>query len=419
MIKHLFNELRSLFTIKGIFIIFYGLPLAIFIRIISKIFLIRIMKINSERIGELIINPAIYLYQKENNINKASKYCLDIFFFKTDPINTQICKMLKREINIYPNYLIEPIYEAQKKISYLIKNQEKYSPLKKRRFKFHYIDKLPYSKKNINFLLDEKDKGKKELLEKFGVGENDKFVCFLVRDQEFLKKLYPGSDFSSHEYRNINISNFIEAAKALSKRGYYVFRMGKFQEKSFNTEDPKIIDYANSEFRSDFLDIYLSAHCKFFLTTMSGLDNLLPIFNIPTIVIPLNLAIARQYKNYLISTKVFVNEHNEKVSLKELFEKDLIFRQKKEDFDKAKIKPLDPTSSQIHKLVIEMDDHIINGKKYNQEEEELNQKFWNIYCSLYNKDKNAKDEISVNGKLKIYSRFDISFLKENHDWFLN
>ena len=72
MIKHLFNELRSLFTIKGIFIIFYGLPLAIFIRIFSKIFLIRIMKINSERIGELIINPAIYLYQKENNINKVS-----------------------------------------------------------------------------------------------------------------------------------------------------------------------------------------------------------------------------------------------------------------------------------------------------------------------------------------------------------
>ena len=58
--------------------------------------------------------------------------------------------------------------------------------------------------------------------------------------------------------------------------------MGKFQDKNFNFSDPKIIDYTNSEFRSDFLDIYLSANCKFFLTTMSGLDNLLPIFNIPT-----------------------------------------------------------------------------------------------------------------------------------------
>ena len=152
---------------------------------------------------------------------------------------------------------------------------------------------------------------------------------------------------------------------------------------------------------------------------MSGLDNLLPIFNIPTIVIPLNLAIARQYKNYLISTKTFLDKYNKKISLRELFEKNLIFRQKKKDFDNENIRPIDPSPEQIEKLIIEMDDHIINSKPYSEEENYLNDKFWKQYSYYYNKDKNAEQEIKFNGKLKVFSRFDINFLKENHDWFLN
>ena len=151
---------------------------------------------------------------------------------------------------------------------------------------------------------------------------------------------------------------------------------------------------------------------------MSGLDNLLPIFNIPTIVIPLNLAIARQYKNYLISTKTFLDPNNKKVSLKELFEKNLIFRQKKEDFDNANIRPIDPSPDQLTKLVIEMDEHIINSKPYTKEENDLNNEFWRIYSHYYNKDKNANIEIKFNGQLKVSSRFDINFLKDNHNWFL-
>ncbi len=419
MIKLLIREIRELFTFKGLLVILYGLPVAIFIRIINKILLVRIMSINSDRIGELIINPAIYLYQKEKGINKMGLLQLDIFFMKVKPINDQIFKMLKRKIIVLPKFFINPIFEAQKKLSYIFKNSEKYYPMKQRKFKFHYIDNLPQSKKNINFLKIEEDRGRREIFEKFGITTNDKFVCFLIRDQEFLKKIYPNLNFDYHEYRNINPPNFMSAAETLSKRGYHVFRMGKHQGQGFESNNPRIIDYANSKFRSDFLDIYLSSHCTFFLTTMSGLDNLLPVFNIPSIAIPLNLAIARQYKNYLISTKTFLNREDKKISLRELFEKNLIFRQKKQDFDNENIRPIDPSPQQIEKLIVEMDDHIINSKPYTEEENYLNDKFWNIYSYYYNKDKNASQEIKKNGKLKIYSRFDINFLKENHDWFLN
>mgnify|MGYP006441662399 CR=1 FL=1 len=82
MIKLIITEIRSLLTFKGLTIILYGLPIALVIRIISKILLIRIMGVNAQRIGELIINPAIYLYQKENKINSHDTRTWDIFYMK-------------------------------------------------------------------------------------------------------------------------------------------------------------------------------------------------------------------------------------------------------------------------------------------------------------------------------------------------
>ena len=42
-----------------------------------------------------------------------------------------------------------------------------------------------------------------------------------------------------------------------------------------------IIDYANSSMRSDFLDIYLLANCKFCISTDYGLDEICVIFKKP------------------------------------------------------------------------------------------------------------------------------------------
>ena len=114
------------------------------------------MKINSERIGELIINPGIYLYQRENKINTESIYHFDIFFMKTKPINNQLYRMLKRKINIYPKVIVSPIFEAQKKLSYIFKNSDKYYPMKQRKYKLQYTENLPESKQNISFLENEK-----------------------------------------------------------------------------------------------------------------------------------------------------------------------------------------------------------------------------------------------------------------------
>ena len=57
--------------------------------------------------------------------------------------------------------------------------------------------------------------------------------------------------------------------------------LGSKQTKNFKSTNPKIIDYANSEFRSEFMDIYLGAKCSFCISTGYGPDMLPYIFNKP------------------------------------------------------------------------------------------------------------------------------------------
>ena len=63
------------------------------------------------------------------------------------------------------------------------------------------------------------------------------------------------------------------AAEKLADCGYQLLRMGSAVGKKIDTTHPGIIDYAISGKRTDFLDIYLSANCRFFISSGSGIDS--------------------------------------------------------------------------------------------------------------------------------------------------
>ena len=85
-------------------------------------------------------------------------------------------------------------------------------------------------------------------------------------------------DFSYHDYRDGKLEAFLPSLEELTKRGYFVLRMGSKVKDKLNTNNPKILDYANMEIRSDFLDIYLASKCKFCISTDYGLDEVMVIF---------------------------------------------------------------------------------------------------------------------------------------------
>tara|TARA_B100001964_G_scaffold53159_1_gene60239 strand:- start:5823 stop:7133 length:1311 start_codon:yes stop_codon:yes gene_type:complete len=115
--------------------------------------------------------------------------------------------------------------------------------------------------------------------EKMGIPQNAWFVCLHIREQGYLGN-------SADNYRDSNISNYTKAIHFITKKGGYVIRMG---DPSMTPIRPmeNVIDYANSEYRSDLMDIYLVSQCRFFLGCDSGLFFLAWLFHKPCCLVNL------------------------------------------------------------------------------------------------------------------------------------
>ena len=116
-----------------------------------------------------------------------------------------------------------------------------------------------------------------------GIPNGAKFVCLLVRDQKYLNSQYSESNWDYHNYRDADIDNYKKAALYLAENGFYVLRMGKCVDKAFDVGHSNVIDYANHELRSDFMDIYLAARCYFYISTLTGLDAVALAFRRPVL----------------------------------------------------------------------------------------------------------------------------------------
>jgi len=134
---------------------------------------------------------------------------------------------------------------------------------------------------------EEEEKRGRELLSKMGVGEDDWFACFHARDGKYFRQWRPNliDHWKKTDFRNSLIESYMPAAEYISSRGGFAIRMGAVVEKPLSeTGNPRIIDYA-SKFRSDFMDVYLCAKCRFFLSSASGIDYVSTIFDKPIAVV--------------------------------------------------------------------------------------------------------------------------------------
>jgi len=130
------------------------------------------------------------------------------------------------------------------------------------------------TKQHIRFTDAEIEKGYAQLAA-WGLNRGDKWVCLIVRDSAYLHKL------TYHNYRDTKIETYQKAALLLADRGYHVFRMGAAVNKPLGIDHPMIADYATNGMRSDFMDIFLAAHCTFAVSTGTGLDAIPSIFRRP------------------------------------------------------------------------------------------------------------------------------------------
>jgi putative glycosyltransferase (TIGR04372 family) len=83
--------------------------------------------------------------------------------------------------------------------------------------------------------------------------------------------------------RNVEIDSYREMVEWIIGQGGFVFKVGLPDLQVMNFEHPQYIDYSNSSEQNEVLDIFLSASCRLFVATSSGLSHLAMSFGAPVL----------------------------------------------------------------------------------------------------------------------------------------
>jgi len=429
-INELLKKIRIFFKI--IFLIsihiFAFIPFIV-IRLLRPLIVVRIARIPSSNYGNFAFDPSIYYCKKNLKIDQLKKKHLDLFYihYEDKVYNKQLAKMWKRKLNFLPGYLLGPI----EKINKLFPGWEMYSVKDVTCFVPCNLELEIEKCKPLEFTQEEESHGQ-DVLNKFGLKDGDKFVCFAIRDSahnRLQKKTVRNNNWSYHDYRHWELDNFLLAAEELTKKGYYVFRMGRYVEKEFKTKNPKIIDYANSNLKSEFMDVFLGAKCSFCLSTGFGFDEVPNLFRKPIIYLILPFGHFRSFSDrFLILTKHhYLKKENRRLTLSEIFSHGLAFVYETKIFQQKGIELVDNSPEEIKDAVIEMHESLEENKKLSNEDENLQKNFKNLYTNNYlntiNNIEKIQSELTekqhLNLKMahgEIRSRFSTKFLKNNKDW---
>lgn len=262
-----------------------AIPISFLLTLLFPVYRIKFIRLCSNRIGHFAMNTELLLCYLDE-LKKTEKRTSYYFYLISGPIcNQQLLLMWKRLISIIP--FAKLMHEINNIM--LIFLGRKYKSFQLANFETgagnEDIDGDFKKHPAHLFFTDGEQKKGQQLLSNMGLSSQSKYVCLLVRDETYLSTLYPDRDWSYSAYRNARIENFSAAALYLADQGYTVLRMGKAVGQHFNVDHPNVIDYANSQFRSDFADIYLTAHCDFFISTSAGLDGVAQVFRKPLLCV--------------------------------------------------------------------------------------------------------------------------------------
>ena len=377
---------------------FFAILFVLIIRLFSQLFLIRLASNDKGKIGRAYLSDW-YLSEKKNGKHQG-RY-LDIFYFQksTNHVNSQWLKMWRRALFWIPggelwNHVIKFNRKFNGFEKYEISTTHAYPTLKKWQEHIAKPDSgsilknnerlesiLKNTKPNISFSSKEHKIGRR-LLSKLKIPSNEQYICFHARDDTYLNKVSKNTDWNYHNYRDSSIENYLSAAEEMSNRGHYSIRMGSVVKNPIDSSNPKIIDYSVSKYRSDFNDIYIGSHCRFFLCSDGGMSIIPEMFRVPAVYVNWTaiLRISTWVLNGLFIFKTFyLRSEDRNMTFSEIINLEFGGIITNEIFQKIDLELIENTPEEIRAVSIEMDERLSGNWETKKEDEELQEQFWLLF----------------------------------------
>lgn len=351
-------------------------PILLVVRALRPVVLIRFGMLASPRIGHFAANTELYLCERDAGLQNRS--AIDIFYLDpTFVCNAQLKTMWHRTLRV--SYFARPL----QRLCRWLPGYEKHVIPMPSDMDVHGL--LPRARVHLSFTPKEEQVGRAAIRD-LGIPEGVPYVCLFARDSAYLDTLhtyYSREHWRYHDYRDSNILNYIPAAEEIVRKGCYVVRMGALVQKPLPSTHPSIIDYAVNG-RTDFLDIFLSAKCRFFLGSTAGLSAIPRIFRRPIVYInfvPLNpehlLSCAPD--SLLIPKKLWLRQERRFMTFREILDSEAGWILRSEQYEVRGIEVMENTSEEITAVAVEMDERLNGTWKTTEEDEELQQRFRSLF----------------------------------------
>jgi putative glycosyltransferase (TIGR04372 family) len=390
--------------------LFIAGPIIGLARIIWPILKIRTGWFICERIGHFAFDTEYYLTEKK--ILRIPR-TIDIFHYSGDPANSQWDAMIKRTM-YFPKFPL--LGKNLHRVNKLLPGG-RMSVLKccsERGGSRDVKDIWNRTRPSMSFTNDEDEKARK-ILRSVGVGEDCKFICLLVRDDAYLGEIHDMALYSYHRYRNSDVDTFKDAMLYLADQNIWVFRMGKITEKKLGFRHPLILDYSNSDLRSDFMDIWLAANCSLMVTTGAGLDSVADAFRRPILYInllPIGNTSTWNSQSMTAFKKLVRKDTNQSLTLQQMIENNSLEIEFFEslEYQSRNIRLTPMTNQEILDATKDMMRFISEDFRLTNEQMALQSQFWKIM-------KQWQRFSEKHGVIR--SKISPSYLKNNATWLLN
>ena len=377
------------------------LPLVFIIVLIRPAVLIRFGVMETNRIGHFAADTEAYALSLKDQKPHRRQY--NIVGCPSPSCNSQLELMWRRNLDVVPGAWLWSILDRS--CQFWTGGVTHHLRLYARTDDYNRILNTPAS---LFFTPEEFNLGR-ALLSNLGIPIKADWVCVHNRDRSYLDKTQGGRS-RHHDFRDFSAKDLVDAAEYLTESGYFVIRMGSVVEEKMTTINPKVIDYASSSLTSDFADIFLLANCKFHLGACSGIACVPYIFRRPTALVNMiPISTITQFQSApVIFKQIWDKNKNQYLSLRELFNTGAAEFHYTYLFEEAGLELKCNIPEEIRDLAIEVDKRLNGQWKPHPEDDQLQQRFWNIYREL------APQELPRN----IQARIGTAFLRK-HQYLLD